>query len=101
MKIIYFVKNGVTTPEDLAGRLKLQGEGHKVYFSNGSIPWGFEDSCDAVYLAGEFGHVRSWCLSKGIVIISDKVEPEVKAKETKHEEKKPRPRRASKPEQED
>ena len=71
MKIVYFVTNGVATPEDHKKATELRDQGNKVFFSNGSVKTGFQDSCDAVVIGGEFKHVKEWAESKGIKIIEE------------------------------
>jgi hypothetical protein len=113
MKIIYFVTNGRPTLEDRGAVEKLRTEQHKAYIANGSVPYGFEDSCDAIFLAGNFPLIEKWAVSKGIEIMRPAVEPtkepEVKqdasnvpdpeGQETQEaeEEVKPRQRRTRKP----
>lgn len=82
MKIIYFVQNGRVSSDDILNRERLRSNGNKVFFSNGSVPYGFEDSCDAVYLAGNFPNVEAWANSKGIKVI--KPEPIVNEPEKQH-----------------
>jgi len=83
MKIIYFVNNGRASDEDVLKARHLRDQGNKVYFSNGSCTYGFQDSCDAVVLAGDFTHVKSWAESTGIKIIEDKQESEEKPRRTR------------------
>jgi hypothetical protein len=113
MKIIYFVSNGKVTLEDRAWVERKRLERNNVTFSNGSAPYGFEDSCDAIFLAGNFPLIEKWAVAKGIEIMRPAVEPakepEVKQdasnvpdpeeKETQDpkEEVKPRQRRTRKP----
>ena len=66
MKIVFFVENGVPTVDDFTAKSIIAKEGNKVYFSNGSIPRGFEDSCDRVVMSKEFSHIVKWCEVKGI-----------------------------------
>ena len=88
MKAIYFLKNGIATPEDVKRKEELRTQGYKVIFSNGNAERGFEDSCNAVYLAGDFPLVKEWAESKGIAIIGDvkAKQPEVVAVEPEQEE---------------
>lgn len=69
-KIIYYLKNGRTTVDDVTRKAKMELTGDKVVFSNGSVS-GFQDSCDAVVLGGDFPLIEQWAKSKGIEIISD------------------------------
>ena len=75
MKIVYFLKNGVATAEDKDRAESFKLKGNKCKFSNGSAPYGFEDSCDAVYLSHDFPHIEEWAVSKGIKVM--KPEPVV------------------------
>lgn len=86
MKIIFFVENGRPSVEDFTSKATLESGGSKVFFSNGSMLWGFEDSCDAVVLSGDFPHIEKWAESKGIDILVEK-----------KEEAKPKPKQARKP----
>lgn len=69
-KIIYYLKNGRTTVDDVTRKAKMELTGDKVIFSNGSVS-GFQDSCDAVVLGGDFPLIEQWAKSKGIEIITD------------------------------
>lgn len=70
MKITYFVKNGRTTRDDATKKHDLEQEYNaKVYFANGSVEYGFEDSCQAVYLSADFPHIEKWAIGKGIEVI--------------------------------
>jgi len=66
VKIIYFVKNGQPTANDLLLKSLLTKSGNKVTFSNGSVPYGFEDSCGKVVMSESFQHVEDWCARAGI-----------------------------------
>ena len=94
MKILYFLVNGYETEESIKECLKLRAEGNKVLVSNGSIISGFEDSCDAIILGGDFPHVKAWAESKGIKILAE-AEAESEA-EAEAEAPKPRRTRAKK-----
>lgn len=92
-KIVYFVSNGVPTPDDLVLKSILTKEGHKVSFSNGNVPWGFEDSCGKVVMSQEFKHVRDWCDRAGIdCVLFDKA---VDIDDAEIVEDKPAPKKAS------
>lgn len=88
-KIIYFLRNGVPTDYDLLERKKMEVT-DKVIFSNGSFPYGFEDSCDAIIMNDDFPHIEKWAKSKGIEILPYKTEPEPEP------EVKPKPTRGRK-----
>jgi hypothetical protein len=83
MKIIYFVSNGKVTLEDRAWVERKRLERNNVTFSNGSVPYGFEDSCDAIFLAGNFPLIEKWAVSKGIEIMRPAVEPTQEPEVTK------------------
>lgn len=104
MKAIYFLNNGIATPEDVKRKEELRTQGYKVIFSNGNAERGFEDSCNAVYLAGDFPLVKSWAEGKGITIMGDSavkakaevVEPEPNEEPTEAEETE-KPKRRGRP----
>ena len=66
MKIVFFVENGKPTNEDFTLKSILTREGNKVTFSNGSVPYGFQDTCGKVVMSKPFEHIIEWCKSKGI-----------------------------------
>jgi hypothetical protein len=76
MKVVYFLTNGIASGDDISKRNELRQSGYKVSFSNGSLVNGFEDSCDAVVLSGDFPHIAKWAESKGVDILVEKKEPE-------------------------
>lgn len=77
MKIVLFVENGNPTLDDITLKSVLASQGNKVTFSNGNIPWGFEEGCDKVIMSKEFGHVREWCQKVGIKCVLSKDEAEI------------------------
>lgn len=85
MKLIYFATNGRVTNEDRVKAFDLESSGYKIYFSNGSVTYGFQDSCDAVYLSADFPHIESWAVSKGVKVM--KPEPVAVVPETEKEVK--------------
>ena len=92
MKAIYFLNNGIATPEDVKRKKELRMQGYKVIFSNGNAERGFEDSCEAIYLAGDFPLIKTWAESKGITIIGDaqkSKQPEVAAVEPEQKQEEP------------
>lgn len=94
MKLIYFVLNGIATPDDKAERERLRLKGYQVRFSNASILKGFQDSCDAVYLSCDAPHVEKWAASNDIKVMKPVVaeEPEpVKPKPAAKRGPKPKP----------
>lgn len=95
MKIIYFVENGKMSTDDFIIVDGLRKNQNKVYVSNGSIGWGFEDSCGAVFLSKDFPHIESWAVSKGIEVM--KPEPVVVAGDRPEPEPEPKPKRAGRP----
>ena len=100
MKAIYFLKYGIASPEDVKRKEELRTQGYKVIFSNGNVERGFEDSCNAVYLAGDFPLVKAWAEGKGVAILNNivkaskaaKVEPEADEEPAKEEPEKPKRR---------
>ncbi len=69
-RLIYFLKNGKSTEQDDKHKDKLTTEGWKVFYSNGSFAEGFEDSCEAVALAGDFPHIEEWAKDNKIKVVS-------------------------------
>lgn len=112
MKIVYFVVNGKPTLQDRAKVEKYRSDQNKVIYSNGSVPYGFEDSCDAVFLSGNFPLIEKWALSKGIQVLKPEPVKEVTPDAETHtsgtqeeaqadEEVKPKQRRTRRVKQED
>lgn len=87
MKIIMFLDKGIATIGDIEVQMKLRSEGHKVSMSNGSVTKGFQDSCDAIVMCGDFPHIKEWAELKGVKVLG----------EEKKEEEAPKPKRGRKP----
>ena len=77
-KIIYFVRNGRSSADDMKTIHDMTSDGTKATFSNGSCVQGFEDTCDAVYLSDDFPHIERWALMKGIEVLKPKKEEPAK-----------------------
>lgn len=88
-KIIIFVENGRPKKNDVIIKSELESEGNQVIFSNGSMLYGFQDSCNAIVNTTGNSAIKAWAESKGITIIGDvkpKTEPEVAAVEPEQEQ---------------
>ena len=91
-KIIIFVENGRPKKNDVIIKSELESEGNQVIFSNGSMLYGFQDSCNAIINTTGNSAIKAWAESKGIAIIGD-VKPEAVAVESEQEELTEKPAR--------
>ncbi len=48
----------------------IKDDGYITTIADGNFKKGFQDSCQAVYLNGDFPHVKEWAESSGIDILS-------------------------------
>ena len=89
-KIIIFVENGRPKKNDVIIKSELESEGNQVIFSNGSMLYGFQDSCNAIVNTTGNSAIKAWAESKGITILGDvkAKQPEVVAVEPEKEEQK-------------
>lgn len=95
-KIIIFVENGRPKKNDVIIKSELESEGNQVIFSNGSMLYGFQDSCNAIINTTGNSAIKAWAENKGIAVIGDikaKTEPEVVAAESRREEPTEKPAR--------
>lgn len=93
-KIIIFVENGRPKKNDVIIKSELESEGNQVIFSNGSMLYGFQDSCDAIVNTTGNSAIKAWADGKGITIIGDvnaKPEPESVSVEVEPESDKEEP----------
>ena len=76
-KIIIFVENGRPKKNDVIIKSELESEGNQVIFSNGSMLYGFQDSCNAIVNTTGNSAIKAWAENKGITVIGD-----IKAKQS-------------------
>jgi len=94
-KIILFVRNGRPERSDMILKGDLESKGNKVIFSNGSMEYGFKDSCNAIVNTTGNKSISRWAEESGIEVIKN----DSKADEPmpKEPEEKPVVKRGRKP----
>lgn len=84
-KVLIFVDK-VIKETDFAIKQKLQAEGYVAIVADGNFKKGFEDSCTAVAILGDFPHIKDWAESSGIEVLNfDAPKQEIATKEPEQE----------------